>query len=188
MKKKGKFLTFMFSLMPGAGHMYLGFMKQGISIMFCFFAFIIFSAFTGIEVLLFFLPIVWFYGFFDAINKNSLTDEEFYTLEDQYLFNINLDDIQKIHLGKFRVYIAAILIFIGASMLLSNFMDLASYLLPEYIYSGLSTIVDQLPQFIIGIAIILIGIKLIRGKNAELKKEEQNLLIMNEEMNENENS
>ena len=32
-KKKNGFLAFCFSLIPGAGEMYMGFMKQGASIM-----------------------------------------------------------------------------------------------------------------------------------------------------------
>ena len=42
-RKKGSFLTFCFSMLPGAGEMYLGFMKRGASLMTLFF-FIIFSS------------------------------------------------------------------------------------------------------------------------------------------------
>ena len=31
--KKNRFWTFLFSLFPGAGEMYMGFMKQGVSLM-----------------------------------------------------------------------------------------------------------------------------------------------------------
>ena len=36
-QKKGKFLTFMFSFIPGAAEMYMGFMKMGVSLMALFF-------------------------------------------------------------------------------------------------------------------------------------------------------
>ena len=36
-KKKNKFFTFCFSLFPGAGEMYMGFMKAGVSLMLLFF-------------------------------------------------------------------------------------------------------------------------------------------------------
>ncbi len=36
-RKKNGFLTFIFSLLPGAGEMYMGFFKQGMSIMAIFF-------------------------------------------------------------------------------------------------------------------------------------------------------
>lgn len=42
-KKKSGFLTFCFSLMPGAGEMYMGFMKQGVSIMAFFWLLIFFG-------------------------------------------------------------------------------------------------------------------------------------------------
>ncbi len=35
-KKTNKFLVFMFSLLPGAGHMFMGFMKTGVSLMSAF--------------------------------------------------------------------------------------------------------------------------------------------------------
>ncbi len=35
--KKSKFLTFVFSMLPGAGHMYMGFMNMGVSFMSAFF-------------------------------------------------------------------------------------------------------------------------------------------------------
>ena len=44
-KKKSGFLTFCFSLMPGAGEMYMGFMKQGVSIMAFFWLLIFLAAF-----------------------------------------------------------------------------------------------------------------------------------------------
>ena len=40
-KKKSNFLTFCFSMMPGAAQMYMGFMKMGTSLMFLIFLIII---------------------------------------------------------------------------------------------------------------------------------------------------
>ena len=36
-KKKSRFLTFCFSMLPGAGEMYMGFMRTGVSLMLLFF-------------------------------------------------------------------------------------------------------------------------------------------------------
>lgn len=36
MSKKSGFLRFIFSLIPGAGEMYMGFMKQGVTLMVLF--------------------------------------------------------------------------------------------------------------------------------------------------------
>lgn len=97
-RQKGKLLTFCFSLVPGAGHMYLGFMKQGISLMTTFAALCAISAWLEIGPLLLFTPIIWFYSFFDAINKNSLDPEEFYALEDHYIWGDGWLDME----GVFR--------------------------------------------------------------------------------------
>lgn len=74
-RKKGKFLTFCFSCIPGAGQMFLGFFKEGVSLMTMFFGILILTNWLYIEMFGFGAIIVWFYAFFDAMNKNSLPDE-----------------------------------------------------------------------------------------------------------------
>ena len=88
-KKKGKLLTFCWSLIPGAGEMYLGFFKQGISLMAAFAVLLGISGFLQLSFLTFLSPIVWFYSFFHTNNLNSLSDEEFYSLEDDYLIHFS---------------------------------------------------------------------------------------------------
>jgi hypothetical protein len=66
---------------------------------------------------------------------------------------------------------AIVLIVIGASMLLSNMMSILYRLLPIELYDILNYLVDMLPEVFIGVIIIFIGVKLIIGKNTELKKE-----------------
>ncbi|MDE7232759.1 MAG: hypothetical protein K2N37_06780 [Lachnospiraceae bacterium] len=67
-KKKSKFWLFLFSLFPGAGHMYLGLMRMGLSFMLGFMALIAVIAVTGLEVLTV-LPItLYIYSFFHANN------------------------------------------------------------------------------------------------------------------------
>ena len=87
-KKKSGFLAFCFSLLPGAGEMYMGFMKQGVSIMALFWLLIFLSAFLNIGPVLFILPILWCYSFFNVHNIRGMSDEEFYALEDDYLFHM----------------------------------------------------------------------------------------------------
>ena len=76
-RKQGKFLTFCFSCIPGAGQMFLGFFKEGVSLMTMFFGILILTNWLYIEMFGFGAIIVWFYAFFAAMNKNSLPDEEF---------------------------------------------------------------------------------------------------------------
>ena len=81
-QKKNKFLTFIFSFIPGAAEMYMGFMKQGLSLM-ALCAVSIVGNVYGMEF--FFIPaliLVWFYSFFHARNVASLSEEEFGNLSD----------------------------------------------------------------------------------------------------------
>lgn len=65
-KQKHGFLLFLASLIPGAGEMYMGFRKQGVSIMLLFWGVLAFGSITGIGWLIFFLPILWLYSFFNV--------------------------------------------------------------------------------------------------------------------------
>ena len=63
-KKKSGFWTFMFSWLPGAGEMYMGFMRMGLSLMGLFWGIIALSIFFNAGFLMLIDVIVWFYGFF----------------------------------------------------------------------------------------------------------------------------
>lgn len=188
MKKKGKFLTFIFSMLPGAAHMYLGFMKLGVSIMAIFFALCFFSVALEFSPILFIIPVIWFYSFFDALNKNGLPDDEFYAQEDYYLFHLDQTELKDFHFGKFRLLAAGALIILGCNLLLQNFMDLLYYALPSFLYGILQELISMLPEVLFGIVIIYVGIKLILGKNTELKQEASALLEDREEEVHDENA
>lgn len=85
-RQKNKILMFLFSLIPGAGQMYMGFMKQGLSLMTIFATLCAVGIWLDIKPLLFFAPIILLYSFFDATNKNSMDAEAFKKLEDHYLW------------------------------------------------------------------------------------------------------
>ena len=77
-KQKRGFWLFIFSLIPGAGEMYMGFKKQGISIMFLFWGVFAIGACTGMDWLVFLIPIIWFYSFFNVHNLKSLFQQKPY--------------------------------------------------------------------------------------------------------------
>ena len=136
-KQKRGFWLFIFSLIPGAGEMYMGFKKQGISIMFLFWGVFAIGACTGMDWLVFLIPIIWFYSFFNVHNLKSLSEEEFYSIEDSYVLHMDelAGDISSLlkHHGKIT---AILLIFLGASILLlpyaSNNPDRSHRLQPFY--------------------------------------------------------
>ncbi len=167
-RKKSKFLTFCFSMMPGAGHMYMGFMKMGVSFMAGFFSLLFLSSWLDIGPLLYLLPLLWFYSFFDCMNKRYSTDEEFSSLEDNYLFSF--DELGKIDKGVFkknRLVVGIILLLLGVHMIWNNIMNNIDTYLPYEVYRVMDNITRVAPQIIISAAIIVVGIKLIMGKKKE---------------------
>lgn len=169
-RKKNKFFTFIFSFVPGAGQMYMGFMKRGLSLMSYFILIISISVWLNIGPLMLIALIIWFYSFFDTQNLSSTPDDEFYSLEDQYLIfpeileGISYKKLQK----KYRNILAVSLIIIGFTILWNNFYSILSSILPEYLRHLLYNIGYYLPQVIIGVAIMYFGIYLIKGKKHEL--------------------
>ena len=84
--KKNRFFTLVFSCCPGAGEMYLGLYRQGVSLMGLFFGTIALAAWLGFEELIFFIcPIVWCYSFFHTHNLRRMTEEEFAAVEDKFI-------------------------------------------------------------------------------------------------------
>lgn len=78
-KSNEKAITLALSVIPGAGHMYLGYQKKGLFIMGSFFFTVFFMGWLGVSLFLFVLPIIWFYSFFDAfhlVDEKDLEDEE----------------------------------------------------------------------------------------------------------------
>ena len=89
-KKKNRFLTFCFSLMPGAAEMYMGFMRTGTELMLFFLGMIMIPSFLGLEGLSILAVVIWAYGFFHANHLASLSDEEFVQVEDNDIFGMEL--------------------------------------------------------------------------------------------------
>ena len=70
MKKNG-ILTLLFALIPGAGEMYQGYMKRGLTLitMFCLSTFL--GAWTQIAIFYIGAPIIYMYSFFDTFNLRA---------------------------------------------------------------------------------------------------------------------
>ncbi|WP_099468512.1 hypothetical protein [Konateibacter massiliensis] len=172
-KQKRGFWTFIFSLIPGAGEMYMGFKKQGVSIMTVFWLTVGVSAMLGTGVFLFCLPILWFYSFFNVHNLKSLSEEEFYSVQDNYAFHMDAFVLDKSgFIKRYRNIIALVLIFIGLTVLWNNTIDLLYYIIPSYLMDFVYSFARRLPQFVLGVAIIAIGAAMIRGKKKELEDHE----------------
>lgn len=165
-RKKSGFWTFVCSLLPGAGEMYMGFMKMGISLMGMFFLIIALASWLETGPLLFIAFIAWFYSFFHVHNLASMPDEEFYAVEDEYLFHfLNTQDgeAQK----KQKKIFAGILIIIGVILLWKSMFNALLFYFPD-VFGVINGLGNVLAKIIAAIVIIALGVCMIRGKKQSI--------------------
>lgn len=166
-KQRGKFFTFLFSLIPGAGEMYLGFFKLGTSLMSLFIGSIICASMLFSPLILI-AVIVWFYSFFHTNNLNHLSDQEFAVLEDDYLFHLSESSSLGEFIRKNKKLCSMVCILTGILVLYYTFTDTLILLMPDSFRYELERLFSFLPRTLIGIGCILAGYYLIRGKKMEL--------------------
>lgn len=171
-KQKKGFLLFICSLLPGAGELYMGFRKMGMSITLLFWGIIACATISGFDELTFLLPVLWLYSFFNAHNLKSLSNEEFLAIEDHYILVDLLVNDAEVQSGaiikKYRGLLAGILILFGICGLLNVIIDMLYGFLPADALEIIQNIRYMIPGFAISLALIVLGIKLILGKKEEL--------------------
>ena len=168
-KKKNRFLTFCFSCMPGAGEMYMGFLKTGLSLMSIFLLSIFGLSYFRFEELAVAIGMtIWFYSFFHANHLASLTDEEFAEVKDGYLFADRALLEPTTWVLRYQKVVAGLLIAAGVILLWNTATDVARNFLPEYIWKIMYTVGDYVPRVIVAILIMIVGVKMILGRKAQL--------------------
>ncbi len=184
--KKNRFFTFIFSLLPGAAEMYMGFMKNGLSLMCLFFAACGLLMCVRFDFMMAVIAVIWFWGFFHARNIAGLDDEHFSNYEDRYIWEEYLTpgtfDIKSKTL---RTVFAAFIILIGLGMAWDYIMDIVIDFIPGDYWDTIYPIFDNIPSLVIGIALIIAGVVLIKGKKKELLAIEQKEEIADGESNKN---
>ena len=164
--QKNRFWTLCFSLMPGAGEMYFGLYRQGISIMLLFFALILVPVMLGVAALMPLAAIMWFYSFLHVHNLRAMTPEQFAQIEDKLLW-----EDTKINFKwnkKYKNWVGVALIVIGIYLLWNSVLSWLNWLLPDVF----GYLFRRLPQAVVGALIIWLGVRLIWGKQHELNEEE----------------
>lgn len=159
--KHSRGVALFFALMPGAGHMYLGLVRQGIQLMLLFFSIFFMSRSFDIDFLGIFLPIIWFYSIFDvrskSLKEDPLVDADLPLFADvtSMKYFSNSDLVEK--------YIAYILILMGVFSIINNLLIpiLSKYIDYYYIRCGKSAIVS--------VVLISVGVFLIKGRKSKLK-------------------
>ena len=119
-----------------------------------------------------FLPVIWFYSFFNVHNLKSLSEEEFYSVEDNYILHMDQfsGDMGKF-LQKHQSAAAWVLILFGICILWSRFTSLLYFIVPNNMADYVYNICNSLPQIVIAAGIIAAGIYLLTQQKKKLKQE-----------------
>ena len=149
---KSKAFTFICSFLPGAAEMYLGLMKNGLTLMLAFFiSFMLPSALRAGDIFIAFVFVVWFFGFFHARNIAGLSDDAFAALEDKYIWEEFTGS--------------------GVCVLWNNISDIVCRYIPEAIWNDIYPILSGIPGAVFAILIIVAGVMLIKGKKESIDEE-----------------
>jgi len=185
--RKNKFLTFLFSMVPGCGHMYLGYMKRGAQFMVMFAASVYFvvlfsphSVWALGAVFVIMLPVIWFYQMFDSmhtISQMRILEIEFPHDDGFFIPGFaNVSNLNALNVFKKRKVIkiiASILVCAGIYVLFLNITEGIYRILYEIsggymanIYSNIyNAIRNYVPPVVISWLLIAAGLKLLSGKN-----------------------
>lgn len=172
--QKNRFFTLVFSCCPGAGEMYMGLYKQGISLMVLFFGAMVFGAWLGWEVLV--CPVVWCYSFFHTHNLRRLSVEEFSEIEDKFIFEEHLELRKDWKLtGNYRRFCSILLFLIGISIIWRMLTELIArffYMTDFFWYIGRSV-----PQVAMALLVLYAALRLMRTpqEDAEEKTQEESI-------------
>ena len=180
MKKNG-ILTFLFAFVPGAGQMYQGYMKRGLSLITMFCLFVVIGVST-LEVLTVGCVIVWMYSFFDTFNLRAqiMADN---APEDDYLVHINWKDkrMQDFMMDSHKL-LGWGLIALGAMVAYQNIiMRVLGDVMWRWgqnnpFFRAVYLMLEQLPEVVVCVALIVCGVWLVRGpkgKKVHRKKAEE---------------
>ena len=166
-RRHSRFLAVMFGFVPGAGHMYLGKMNRGLTLMaLCFGMIALGVIFTPVFLL---LPLVWFYAFFDCLNLSALPQAKLDAMPDELGFgSIDLNALKlKMPAGSGGKVLGWAFILVGGYMLYEllayRVIELLESVFHSYDLWWLRNLVSKFPQIVLSVIIIALGIRLIRG-------------------------
>ena len=170
---KNGILTFLFAFCPGAGQMYQGYMKRGLSLitMFC----VAFGAGTLLEVLYVAMPIVWMYSFFDTFNLRAQIIADT-APEDDYLIHFDPRDrrLAQALLDSHKL-VGWLLIAFGALIAYQNLiMNILGDLVYRWghsspVFRALYLVMDSLPDVVVCVVLIVCGVWLVKGPHPAKK-------------------
>lgn len=179
MKKNG-ILTLLFACIPGAGQMYQGYMKRGLSLITLFFLCIM--AGMLLEPLVLTALIVWMYSFFDTFNLRAQFIAGTAPADD-YLVHFNTKDARlTLFFRDSHKLLGWALIALGGLVAYENvIMRVFGDVMWRWgqnnpVFRAFYLMLDELPQIVTCVALIVCGLWLVRGpkgKKVHRKKAEE---------------
>ena len=179
MKKNG-ILTFLFAFVPGAGQMYQGYMKRGLSLITLFFLCIM--AGMLLEPLVLTALIVWMYSFFDTFNLRAQFIAGTAPADD-YLVHFNTKDARlTLFFRDSHKLLGWGLIALGGLVAYENvIMRVFGDVMWRWgqnnpVFRAFYLMLDELPEVVVCVALIVCGVWLVRGpkgKKVHRKKAEE---------------
>ena len=108
-------------------------------------------------------------GFFHARNYAGMTDEEFESTTDQFIWD-EYSDARNINISNttLKRVIAAVLILIGCGQLWHYFSSMIYSLIPDGYWDYIYPVVSQVPQFVMAVLFVIAGVYLIIGKKKQI--------------------
>lgn len=170
---KNGLLTLLFAFIPGAGQMYQGYMKRGLSLMLmCCVICVLAVLFSPIA---FFLLLVFMYSFFDTLNLraqialgNAPTDDYLVHLDpkDKRLARLLLDSHKLV--GWLLIAFGALIAY--QNLIMNIFGDLVyRWGHSSPVFRALYLVMDSLPDVVVCVVLIVCGVWLVKGPHPAKK-------------------
>ena len=166
-RRHSAFWTFVFSLIPGAGQMYLGLMKRGLQLMFFFtIPIALATVFYLGGWLVIFNVIIWFYSFFDCQHiRRAINEGE--EVEDKLVYDVNMVDLADLK-GLNYKHVGIGLVVAGGLIILNNGLGQLTHYISRYLPNAYGMI-RFMRQSSFPVLLIIIGIYLL--KKSKVQKE-----------------
>jgi TM2 domain-containing membrane protein YozV len=165
-----KVIAMLLSIIPGAGHMYIGLQRQGIELMAAFFLAFYLTDWIKVSLFMVFAPIIWFASIFDVMHKAAgdrpMKDDKIFS--DKWFNSDEKIISEKSFLRNKHKVLGYCLVFIGAMFILNRILFPLVYDLLDY------RIRENLQTGIVAVLLIAGGIRLLIGsKSTSLASKEE---------------
>ena len=178
--EKNKLFLFLFAMIPGMSHMYLGMLKKGVFLMSLFLAPIglIFLTRGGMEIISCVLPVVWCYSFFDTFRYKGYTKEVRYRMDAEFFDSAKAFWQQEAEpmLYRRRKWVGLFCIILAIYTFIYNIIGYFFNWFGGKVFWAFYIILSKVPTLLVVLLLLKLGIDL-------LKKEDEDFVIYHKQNN-----